>query len=55
MFMEATRRQDQIRFGKWSDAWWEKSANAPGDHPVMPIPQPAIDGSGGVLTQNPEY
>jgi len=55
MFMEATRRQDQIRFGKWSDAWWEKGANASGDHPVMPIPQPAIDGSSGALTQNSQY
>ncbi len=55
MFMEATRRQDQIRFGKWTSAWWEKAANAPGDKNVMPIPQPAIDGSDGKLSQNPGY
>ena len=53
MFMEQTRRQDLIRFGKWSDAWWEKAANASGDHPVMPIPQAAIDT--GNFTQNSQY
>src|SRR5690606_11213484 len=25
MFMEVTRRQDLIRFGKFDDAWWEKT------------------------------
>ena len=53
MFMEQTRRQDLIRFNKWSDAWWEKAANASGDHPVMPIPQAAIDT--GNFTQNSQY
>lgn len=54
MFMEVTRRQDLIRFGKFNDAWWEKPAS--GDfRNVFPIPQAQIDASGGTLTQNPGY
>src|SRR5690606_33037441 len=29
MFMETTRRQDLIRFGKFDDPWWEKTNNDP--------------------------
>lgn len=58
MFMEATRRQDLIRFGKWGDAWWEKDADA-GDYTTLfPIPQAQIDASNELankLTQNPGY
>jgi len=54
MFMEVTRRQDLIRFGKWTNAWWEKSTSSP-HTTVFPIPQAQIDGSGGTLTQNPGY
>ena len=54
MFMEVTRRQDLIRFGKYNDAWWEKPASQPFRN-VFPIPQVKIDASGGTLTQNPGY
>ncbi len=54
MFMEVTRRQDLIRFGKWSSSWWEKS-NSDSFRTVFPIPQEQIDASGGTLTQNPGY
>ena len=54
MFMEVTRRQDLIRFGKFNDAWWEKPASAAFRN-VFPIPQEQIDASGGSLTQNPGY
>ncbi|MCF7560472.1 RagB/SusD family nutrient uptake outer membrane protein [Sabulilitoribacter multivorans] len=54
MFMEVTRRQDLIRFGKYNDAWWEKPASAAFRN-VFPIPQEQIDASGGTLTQNPGY
>ena len=54
MFMEVTRRQDLIRFGKFNDPWWEKPASAPFRN-VFPIPQEQIDASGGSLTQNPGY
>ena len=54
MFMEVTRRQDLIRFGKFNDAWWEKPASQPFRN-VFPIPQVKIDASGGTLTQNPGY
>jgi len=56
MFAEMTRRQDQIRFGKWGDAWWEKGAyNQTGSqYLVFPIPQVQIDAS-AALNQNPGY
>ena len=28
MFMEASRRQDYIRFGRWGNEWWEKPKSA---------------------------
>lgn len=54
MFMETTRRQDLIRFGKFDDPWWEKTNNDP-TKDLFPIPQPQIDASLGTLTQNPGY
>lgn len=56
MWLEMTRRQDQIRFGKWGDAWWEKEGyNQDGSqYLVFPIPQVAIDAS-AALNQNPGY
>ena len=56
MFAEMTRRQDQIRFNKWGDAWWEKEAYSQdgSKYLVFPIPQVAIDAS-AALKQNPGY
>jgi hypothetical protein len=56
MFAEMTRRQDQIRFGKFGDAWWEKVAyaQAGSQYIVFPIPQVQIDAS-AALKQNPGY
>ncbi len=54
MFQEATRRTDQIRFGKWGDSWWEKT-NSDAFRIVFPIPQDQIDAAGGSLTQNSGY
>lgn len=54
MFMEVTRRQDLIRFGKFDDAWWEKSNND-AYKSVFPIPSDAIAASSGSLTQNTGY
>ena len=42
LFCEGHRRQDLIRFGKFGDAWWEKSPSGP-DKTTFPIPQWAID------------
>jgi hypothetical protein len=42
MFVEGHRRQDQIRFGKWEQSWWEKEAHGP-EKNTFPIPQWAID------------
>lgn len=44
MFVEGHRRQDQIRFGKWEQSWWEKEAHGP-EKNTFPIPQWAIDGN----------
>ena len=54
MFMEVTRRQDLIRFGKWGNSWWEKT-NSDAHRTVFPIPQEQIDASNGTLTQNAGY
>lgn len=54
MFMEVTRRQDLIRFGKFNDAWWEKNTSD-AYRTVFPIPSEAISASSGSLTQNPGY
>jgi len=42
LFWEAHRRQDLIRFGKFGEAWWEKTASAK-DRETFPIPQWVID------------
>jgi len=42
LFWEAHRRQDLIRFGKFGNAWWEKSASS-ADRKTFPIPQWVID------------
>lgn len=42
LFVEGHRRQDLIRFGKWSKAWWEKDATD-GSKEVFPIPKWAKD------------
>lgn len=42
MFCEGHRRQDLIRFGKFTNAWWEKPASTK-ERETFPIPQWAID------------
>lgn len=56
MFAEMTRRQDQIRFKKWGNAWWDKAAYTQDGSKYVwfPIPQVAIDAS-AALKQNPGY
>ena len=55
MFMEGTRRQDLIRFGKFTGTWWEKTSASAATRNVFPIPQSQINVSNGTLTQNPGY
>lgn len=55
MFMESNRRTDQIRFGVWGDAWWEKPGGQSAHLEIMPIPLEQITASGGTLTQNSGY
>ena len=53
MFAEASRRTDQIRFGKWNQPWWEKEASQP-FRALFPIPLQQINANPS-LTQNPGY
>ena len=57
VFQESLRRTDQIRFGKWGDAWWEKAAHTDTYKNVMPIPNDAINSANPSfpLTQNSGY
>lgn len=53
MFQEAARRTDLIRFGRYSNTWWEKPAS-PAFKEIFPIPQSQLIADPG-LTQNPGY
>lgn len=53
MYAEMTRRQDQIRFGKWEEAWWEKEIKD-AHYKLFPIPKPQLDAN-PKLSQNPGY
>lgn len=59
LFQEALRRTDLIRFGAWTNAWWEKPNTAGKPHQIlMPIPIEQINATAGTanpLTQNPGY
>ena len=52
-FYEGTRRTDLIRFGKFTDAWFAKSAT-PATAKLFPLPQPQLDANSN-LVQNPGY
>lgn len=43
LFAEGHRRQDQIRFGNFQNAWWEKEATPKGKTSTFPIPKWAVD------------
>ena len=53
MFQEASRRTDLIRFGKWSDSWWEKT-NSDAYRTVFPIPSEQLTANSS-LSQNTGY
>lgn len=53
MFAEATRRSDQIRFGKFLQPWWEKPQSE-SFRTLFPIPQQQINAN-PALVQNPGY
>jgi hypothetical protein len=54
LFQEALRRTDQIRFGDWGKAWWEKPAHNDSFKNLMPIPSEQLVANPS-LTQNPGY
>lgn len=43
LFCEGHRRQDQIRYKNFQNAWWEKEATPIGTTSLFPIPKWAID------------
>jgi starch-binding outer membrane protein, SusD/RagB family len=56
-YWEMLRRTDMVRFGKYEDAWTEKTNSDPLKR-LFPIPQNAIDGASnlpGYLVQNQGY
>lgn len=53
LVFEGKRRQDQIRFGVYDDAWQFKSASS-AHRVLMPIPQTQLDAN-PLLVQNPGY
>jgi starch-binding outer membrane protein, SusD/RagB family len=59
LFMEALRRPDLIRFGRFHDAWWEKPAHADDHRKLFPIPNEQILATAPStcckLVQNPGY
>lgn len=57
LYWELQRRTDMIRFGKYEDAWTEKTSTDKTKR-IFPIPQTAIDGASnlpGYLKQNDGY
>jgi starch-binding outer membrane protein, SusD/RagB family len=53
-FAEGKRRNDLIRFGKYSELWFGKTATSAASKTIFPIPQPQIVANPS-LTQNPGY
>lgn len=54
LLWEGHRRQDLIRFGKFTDVWWEKTVTDP-NKKIFPIPQFALNANQNLLPQNPGY
>lgn len=53
--LEGWQRQDMIRFGKYTEAWWAKDADpADGHTELLPIPEERM-GDNPNLEQNPGY
>jgi starch-binding outer membrane protein, SusD/RagB family len=48
---EGRRRQDQIRFGVWGNAWWNKPPSGP-NAKIFPIPQSVLNTNPNLI-QNP--
>jgi hypothetical protein len=53
-FAEGRRRVDLIRFGKFLDAWWDKSADADDHTLIFPFHRDIL-GANKHLKQNPGY
>jgi len=58
--LEAHRRTNLVRWGKFTEAWWEKTGAKGGivgddNKNLFPIPLAQIQAANGSLTQNPGY
>ncbi len=49
LYCEGHRRQDLIRFGKFTDEWWEKEVNGDPSVEIFPIPKWATDANPNLL------
>ncbi|MDN3671599.1 RagB/SusD family nutrient uptake outer membrane protein [Flavobacterium branchiarum] len=54
LMWEGHRRQDLIRFGKYTGIWWEKTDTDPNRN-IFPIPEFAYLANKNLLPQNPGY
>lgn len=53
-FAEGRRRIDLIRFGKFHDAWWDKTADTDNHTAIFPLMRQTLDAN-DELVQNPGY
>lgn len=53
-FAEGRRRIDLIRYGKFHDAWWDKTADNDTHSSIFPLMRPTLDAN-DELVQNPGY
>ena len=53
-FAEGRRRIDLIRFGKFHDAWWDKTADPDNHTAIFPLMRQTLDAN-DELVQNPGY
>jgi len=49
LYVEGHRRQDLIRFGKFTNAWWEKAVSGDPSVEIFPIPKWATDANPNLL------
>ena len=54
LFYEGLRRQELIRFGKYTEPWFGKPNEAPATATIFPIPAPQLNANRN-LQQNPGY
>jgi len=54
-FAEGRRRIDLVRFGRFHETWWDKTADPDTHTSIFPLMRGTLDASNGSLNQNPGY